>query len=191
MRLREPRIKPLAEDEATDTQKAIIATFNPIVRNLNLFRTVLRYPEAFKALTTWGNYIQSKKNDLHGRKKEIVILRTSVLDKAAYEWSHHYHIGQRAGLSLEEIAAIKGDPDDFPWDPSERVLLQAVDELKADTFISNETWKALAKYYSEKQMVDIVLTCSHYSQIGKIVNAFGIQLDNGSQRDEDLIAYER
>ncbi|MGA9795606.1 MAG: carboxymuconolactone decarboxylase family protein [Rhizomicrobium sp.] len=190
MRLRKPRIKPLAEDEATDAQKAIIATFNPIVQNLNLFRTILRFPDAFQGLTAWGNYIQSKKNDLQGRKKEIVILRTSFADKAAYEWSHHHRIGLSSGLSAEEIEAIKRDPDDFPWDLSERILLQAVDELKADTFISNETWTALAKYYSEKQMVDIVLTCSHYSQIGKIVNAFGIQLDAGTRRDEDLIAYE-
>ncbi len=190
MRLREPRIRPLAEDEATDVQSAIIATFNPVVQNLNLFRTVLRYPDAFAGLTAWGNYIQSKKNDLQGRAKEIVILRTSVLDKAAYEWSHHYHIGQRAGLSLEEIAAIKGKPDDYKWDPSERLLLQAVDELKTDAFISSETWKALARFYSEKQMVDIVLTCAHYSQIGKIVNALGIQLDARTERDQDLIAYE-
>jgi alkylhydroperoxidase family enzyme len=190
MRLREPRIKPLAENEASDGQKAIIEKFPPFARNLNLFRTILRYPDAFKALSTWGNYIQSAKNDLPPRKKEIVILRTSVRDKAAYEWSHHYRIGQEAGLSIEEIDAIKAGVDEFPWDASERVLLLAVDELNADAFISDATWKTLAKHYSEKQILDVVLTCSHYSQIGKIVNSLGIQLDDGTQRDEDLIACE-
>lgn len=187
MRLNEPRVVPVNDKQLDAGQKGILDGFHEIAKNLKLFRTILKYPEAFKALTAWGNYIQSKKNDLQGRKKEIVILRTSWNTKAAYEWSHHSNIGRHAGLSEEEIEAIKGDPGAHPWEPSELALITAVDDLYADDFVTNDTWAELSKHYSEKEMMDVVMTCGHYTQISRICNSFGIQLDEGTPRDEDLI----
>jgi 4-carboxymuconolactone decarboxylase len=189
MRLRTPRIKPVADDELNAEQQGMLTGFNDIIRNLKLFRTMLRSPDAMRGLMAWGNYIQSKKNDLQGREKEIVILRTSFLCKAAYEWSHHANIGKHAGLTEEEIEAIKAGADAHPWTPSDRILIVACDELMADHFIGDATWAEMARHFSEKQLMDIVLTSGHYAQVGKIVNTFGIQLDDGGRRDEDLIRY--
>lgn len=187
MRLNEPRVEPVTDEELNDEQKGILEGFNEIAKNLKLFRTILKYPNAFKGLTAWGNYIQSKKNDLQGRKKEIVILRTSWNTKAAYEWSHHSRIGRHAGLSDEEIEALKKDPGAHPWDPSELVLIKAVDDLYDDDFVTNETWSEMSRHYSEKEMMDVVMTCGHYTQISRICNSFGIGLDEGAPRDEDLV----
>src|SRR5215213_4984194 len=38
---------------------------------------------------------------------EILILRVAHLCGCEYEWSHHEHMGRRAGLSAEEIARVR------------------------------------------------------------------------------------
>lgn len=189
MRLRTPRIRPVSDGEANTEQRSILDGAGDLVRDLKLFRTMLRSPDAMRGLMAWGNYITSRKNDLQGREKEIVILRTSFLCRSAYEWSHHVRIGQAMGLSDAEIAAVKAGRDDYAWTPAEQVLIAAVDELIADHFIGEATWKALGQHFTEKQIMDVVLTSGHYAQVAKIVNTFGIQLDEGAPRDEDLICY--
>jgi hypothetical protein len=59
----------------------------------------------------------------------------------------------------------------------EAVLLQAVDELYENAFISDLTWNALAKQYSEKQLMDLVFTVGEYDLLSMALNSFGVQLD--------------
>jgi alkylhydroperoxidase family enzyme len=187
MRLRTPRVPPLPDTELNAEQRDILDSVHPLARNANLFRTMLRFPEAMKGLTAWGRYIQGRKNDLQGRFKEIVILRTAYRGKAAYEWSHHHRIGRETGLTDDELLALKDRRPDHRWNRADAVLIAACDELMADDFISDATWEEMARHFSPKEMVDIVLTSGHYAQVGRIVNALGIQIDAGAHFDPDLV----
>ena len=98
MRLRAPRIAPLDLDTLDDDQREALSPFltpgRSVTRSegqvLNIFRTLVHAPKALKAFLAWGNYILSKRNALHERDRELVILRTGYNCRSGYEFTQHH-----------------------------------------------------------------------------------------------------
>ncbi|HEY8574299.1 carboxymuconolactone decarboxylase family protein [Phenylobacterium sp.] len=187
MRLKQPRIAPLSDDQLTSEQAEALDAFRP-GPVLNIFRTLAHAPKALSRFNQWGGYILSRRNDLPAREREIVILRTGFLCKSGYEWTQHHRIGLREGLTEDEIARIKQGPD-AGWSPADAVLIRASDELHADQFITDATWAELKAHFSEKQCMDVVFTAAQYTQVSMFLNTFGVQLDEGQTLDPDLKGY--
>lgn len=189
MRLAKPRITPLQDSEFTPEQVERLAGSRQKDGGvLNIFRTMVRSPDAFRAFISWGSYILSK-NSLSARDREIAILRVGWLCKSGYEWTQHHRIGLRSDLNEAEIERIKAGAGAEGWNAQERALLAAVDDLNRDHFISNPSWAELAKHYSHQQCMDLVFTVGQYTQVSMILNSFGVQLDAGQTLDPDLKAF--
>lgn len=187
MRLDRARIAPLSAEALNEEQQKLLEPLATRGRVLNIFRTLVRDPEALKAFLAWGNYILSKRNGLAPREREIVILRIGFLCKAGYEWTQHVPIGRRAGLSENEIARIKQGAEAPGWSEADAALIRAGDELHADQFITETTWRTLRNHFSEKQCMDVVFTAGQYTQVSMMLNTFGVHLDEGQTLDPDLI----
>lgn len=104
-------------------------------------------------------------------------MRIAWLCQTEYEWSHHSISGKQAGLSDQEILRITKGPDAKGWTSFDATLLQAVDELHKDTRINDSTWEALAKNYTEQQLMDLVFTVGQYTLVSMVLNSFGVELD--------------
>jgi alkylhydroperoxidase family enzyme len=187
MHLSHPRISPLADRQLTREQnEALALATRPDRPPLNIFRTLAHAPEALKAFLAWGSYVLSKKNALPAREREIIILRTGFLCRSGYEWAQHVEIGQRAGLSDAEIAAIKAGAGAAVWSPADAALIRACDDLHARQCISDAAWSTLEAHFSERQCMDLVFTVGQYTQVSMMLNTFGVQLDDGLTLDPDL-----
>lgn len=187
MRLSKARIEPVADQDLSPEQARIVGSLNEAAQNLNLFRTTLHSVDTMKAMLTWSNHLGSKKtNDVPWREKELIILRTSYKCLSGYEWSHHAYLGKHAGLDEAEIAALRdGDPG-HKWSAQDRALIDMCDELVADNFVSDPTWKKLSETLTQKQLMDAVYTSAHYQMVAKFANTFGVQLDEGLSLDDAL-----
>lgn len=185
MRLKAPRIAPLADAEMNaDHREALAAQFGR-GNVYNIFRTLARAPDAYRGFMRWGGYILSDKNSLAPREREIVILRAGFNWKSGYEWAQHVRIGKQCGLTDEEIARIKAGPDAPGWSAIDAALLRAADELTSDAFITDKTWLQLSSL-TEKQRMDLVMTVGQYTQVSMMLNTFGVQLDDDLTLDPDL-----
>ncbi|MGD0191582.1 MAG: carboxymuconolactone decarboxylase family protein [Rhizomicrobium sp.] len=186
MRVDKPRIAPLHDNQLDAAQKELVAPMAARGRVLNIFRTLVRDPDATKAFLAWGNYILSRRNGLAPREREIVILRIGYLCRAGYEWTQHVPIGRHAGLTDDEVARIKTGADAPGWSDADAALIRASDELHAGQFIGDATWTALGRHFSDKQRMDVVYTAGQYTQVSMMLNTFGVQLDEGQTLDPDL-----
>ncbi len=104
--------------------------------------------------------------------RELAVLRIAHLSACAYEWDEHTAIGQKAGLTLEDIAALqRGEAaDEF-----DRTVLAAVDELVENTRISDDTWAALGERMDKRQLMDFVFTVGGYHMLAMALNTFGVE----------------
>jgi 4-carboxymuconolactone decarboxylase len=59
------------------------------------------------------------------------------------------------------------------------LLLRAADELHADQFMKDATWKGLADHYNERQLMDTVFTVGQYMMVSMFLNSAGVQLEPG------------
>ncbi len=189
MRLAKPRIAPLKDSEFTPEQVERLAKSRQKDGSvLNIFRTLVRSPDAFRAFSWWGGYVLGR-NSLSPRDREIAVLRVGWLCRSGYEWTQHHRIGLQSGLNAAEIERIKLGAGAEGWTAAERALIAAVDDLNRDHFVSNQSWTELGKHYSERQCMDLVFTVGQYTQVSMILNSFGVQLDEGQTLDPDLKAF--
>ena len=186
MRLSEPRIPPIQDGEFTDEQRAALGDMAAKGPVLNIFRTLAHAPKALARFLPWGAYVLSRRNALSAREREIVILRTGFLCKSGYEFAQHSEMGRAAGLTDDEIAAVKHGAAAPVWSPSDAVLIRACDELHRDQFVGGATWADLERHFDRKQCMDVVLTVGQYTQVSMLLNSFGVQLEEGQTLDPDL-----
>jgi 4-carboxymuconolactone decarboxylase len=176
MRLDSPRITPLSEDNWDEEQ---IAVFTPQMIGgtvINLFRILANHVKLAKRWFLFSNHIMAKAT-LPLRDREILILRIGWLCQSEYEWGQHVIIGKNCGLTDAEIANIKTGADVVGWSSHDAMLIKSVDELRADAFISDDTWQGLKETYSDQQMMDLVFTVGQYNMVSMALNSFGVQLD--------------
>jgi 4-carboxymuconolactone decarboxylase len=187
MRLRDPRIPPLPQTEWDTETRELMATLQRDGRVFNIFTTLARHPGLLRRWLVFATHILSK-STLPARERELAILRTGWLCRAEYEWGHHVAMGQEAGLTAAEMQRVKqgpdaADPTGAPgWSPVEALVLRAVDELHADSFIGDATWQALAQHYNVQQLLDLIFTAGQYKLVCMALNSIGVQLEEGYER---------
>jgi 4-carboxymuconolactone decarboxylase len=178
MHLTQPRLQPLLEEKWDDETRELLERTRVGGRVFNIFRTLAAHPKLLKRWLVFGNHILYK-STLPPREREILILRIGWLCRAEYEWGQHVLIGRNAGLTDEEINRIKQGPDAPGWNEVDATLLRAVDELHAQTFISDATWETLAAAYDTQQLLDLIFTVGQYNMVSMALNTLGVQLDEG------------
>ncbi len=178
MRLKQPRIAPLSPGEWDGETRKVLEELRMDGQVYNVFATLARHLKLFKRWLVFGDHTFSK-SSLPARERELVILRMGWLCQAEYEWGHHAAIGKQVGLSADEIRRVAAGPGAAGWDPFEAALVRAVDELHADSFISDSTWTTLAGRYSTEQLLDLIFTAGQYTLVSMALNCCGVQLEAG------------
>lgn len=188
-----PRIGNLPREEWTDDAREVFAFWGEpgAYENgskTNMTMTMAQHPKLAIAYNTFGKHLLLA-SSIDVRERELIVLRTSWLVKCEYEW--HYHVGYAltAGLTMEEIAAIRQGPESPVWEGKEfdRAVLRACDELFRDGRIGDATWATLSGRFDKQQLMDLVFTIGNYVMLSWAATTFGIQLEEGAdQIDFDL-----
>ncbi len=169
------RLPPLPAAEWDDAVMRALRTMpeerrNPVVAG-NAISTFVHHPDLTQAYLGFGFYLLTR-STLPPRLRELAVLRIAHLSACAYEWDEHTAIGQKAGLTLEDIAALqRGEAaDEF-----DRTVLSAVDELVENTRMSDDSWAALGERMDKRQLMDFVFTVGGYHMLAMALNTFGVE----------------
>ncbi len=109
------------------------------------------------------------------RDTELAILRVAHNTGCEYEWSHHERLGQRAGLSAEEVERVRSGPDAPGWTPRRELLLRAADEMHADGRIGDELWTRLADEFDDRLLIELCMLIGHYEMLAMTLNTLRVQ----------------
>ncbi len=178
MKLATPRLDPVQPEDWNDEIKEILQPNVEKGTVFNIFKTLSHHPDLFRRWLVFGNHVLFK-STLPPRERELIILRIGWLCEAEYEWAQHVLIGKEAGLTAEEIDRIKAGPNARGWSETDKLLLQATDELRKDAFITDATWNGLCQHFDTKQLLDVVFAVGQYNLVSMALNTLGVQLDDG------------
>lgn len=178
MKSAEPRLKPLADNELDDDARRVLERAKMQGRVLNIFRTLAHHPKLLERWLVFGTHVLNK-STLPPREREMAILRIGWLCGSEYEFGQHVLIGRMAGLTDDEMRRVKLGATAEGWTEAESALLAAVDELHAESFISDPTWQALIRHFSTQQLLDLIFAVGQYNLVSMALNTLGVQLDEG------------
>lgn len=185
-----PRILPLPREEWTDPAREVFAFWGEPNAweegsKTNIIMVMANHPELGKVYNIWGKHFLLN-NTLATRQLEIIILRVAWRVKSAYEWHNHVGYAMKAGITLDEIAALRDSPDAGDWTDQDRAVLRAVDELVDQGRIGDATWAALGAFYDRKQLMDLVFTIGHYVMTSWAISTMGVEIESPDPIGFDL-----
>jgi alkylhydroperoxidase family enzyme len=159
------RIKSLTPDEFDADAEAMVtklrATLGLGTQEIPaVFGLMLRHPGLFRCQMDMG--VQLFKGDIHPRERELAVLRIGWLCRAPFEWGEHVNIAKRYGISADEIERVTQGSSAPGWSEHERAIIKGVEELLSNQMISDATWDALAKTWTERQLVEFPMLVGQY-----------------------------
>ena len=122
------RLTPLPAEDWDDRARAALASLIPPDRANpsgagNVLSTLVRHPDLTGAYLPFNTYLL-KNSTLTPRVREVALLRVVHRSNCDYLWSHHIPIAERAGLSPEDISAVRSGS--CP-DRDDQMVIQAVE----------------------------------------------------------------
>jgi len=181
-----PRIPPMAPDEFTEemheSTRALrrAAGLPPEAPIPEYVATALRHPSLYRAHTALAILLMSQ-GALPVRDRELAVLRTGWLCEAPFEWGEHVAMGKRvAGITDEEIERVIVGSSAPEWDEHDRAILRAVEELRADSIISQPTWDVLSQRLDDQQLIELPILIAQYMGVAFIQNSLRIRLMEGN-----------
>lgn len=109
------------------------------------------------------------------RDRELLILRLACLTGSSYRWLEHAALGEAAGLTPDEIQAVRTGPDADRWNERQRLLLRAADELIGAHVVSDGTWLRLTANFDESQLLEPLFLIGSYVCLAMVLNSTGLE----------------
>ena len=174
-----PRIPPVMPPYSPDVDAALRAMMprSSPVEPLKAFRTFMQNPTLAAAMQPLGRHILGKGRTIDPRDREILIHRVCARCGCEYEWGvHATSLGDRAGLTLEQLAAtVTGGPDAPVWSERDALLIRLADELHDTSHVSDALWEALAAHWTPLQLVELLLVVGWYHAIAFLLNGMRVE----------------
>lgn len=142
----------------------------------NLFMTLGRHRRLFFGWLHFAGRLMPG-GRLPRRETELVILRTAHLRDCGYEFEHHRHLAQKAGVTAADVERVMSGPGSPEWSARERALLSACDELHEHQDLSDETWQALAAHLDDRLIIEFVLLAAHYQMLATAIATLRVEPD--------------
>jgi 4-carboxymuconolactone decarboxylase len=172
-RLAEPRIKPLNEPEWSAEQKDFL---KPGVSRSNNVKTCLHNLELCRNFVPFMSYFVGP-STLSDHDKEVLILRTAWLCKGGFVWNAHVRRAKALGMTDDDMARIVTGDKASGLSSHDALLVRAVDELYANQFIGDPTWKSLSATFKVPQLLEVVFIVGQYQLLAMYQKTVGIPID--------------
>jgi alkylhydroperoxidase family enzyme len=145
-------------------------------RGIAVGRTFAKYPALTQRWSPRQTFI-NRTSKLTPHQREMLILRMGWNCRAEYEWAKHVgSVGRAREHGLEPKLIAEGSSA-AGWDPFEKAILRASDELYRDGVVSDATWRELSAQFDTGLIMSAIFTTSDYRAISMSLNTYGVQLD--------------
>jgi len=136
---------------------------------------MIRHPELYKA------HIEVAQQYLSGcelpiRHRELAILRIAWLSQAPFEWGSHVKIAKRNGVTSEEIEWVTEGSSAANLSKQDRAIIRAMEELHADSMISDDTWADLREFCNDKKLIELVILAGQYKTVAYYQNSLRLPI---------------
>lgn len=106
--------------------------------------------------------------------RELAILRVAALNGAHYEWSAHEPVAKDAGMSTEQIAALRVGADLDALDERQRATVAYTDAMTKQVEVGAAQFQDLARHFGDQQVVELTVTVGAYNMVSRFLVALEV-----------------
>ena len=121
------------------------------------------------------------------RIQQLVIIKTSALNRSAYCMSHNVPLGRKIGLTEAQIKAAQGkdymaSPDLNDRQKAAVRWAEAVTNLAARD--DDEAFAAMQRHFTDKEIVELTVFCGMWNYSNRLCEALHVDLERPDKRIE-------
>jgi alkylhydroperoxidase family enzyme len=116
---------------------------------------------------------------------QLVIIKTSALNRSAYCMSHNVPLGRKIGLTEEQIAAVQGDGYmDSAWlDDRQKAAVRWAEAVTTMTARDDDAaFAAMRRHFSEREIVELTVFCGMWNYSNRLCEALHVDLERPDKR---------
>ncbi len=173
----EPRVPMLSEDQARAIGKEVGVPST--MAGLNVFRVFSQHPTLAGVISAQLSMLLFKGNKLDERLRELIIMRIGWRTGAACEWTQHWRVALRIGISEEDILAVR-DPDNAATlSAADLAVLAATDDVLDQGAVSEASWRACAEHLaSNEERLELVAAICNWNSFAILLKSLKISLED-------------
>ena len=139
------------------------------------YQALLHTPSLASAWFDFNNAVRFQ-TGLGDRARELVILRVSALAGCDYVWNvHEAKYAGAAGLTPQEVGALRDWRKSGCYDEKERALLAYVDAVTQDIAVPNAVFDGMRKHYGEREILELTVLIGAYNMQTRLLRALDIR----------------
>jgi alkylhydroperoxidase family enzyme len=172
------RIQLLPVDEAKARGRD--AGVSSSMSHMNVFRALLNHPPLAGAASGLLAMLLWKANRLDNRLRELIIMRIAWRTGSAYEWTQHWHVALRIGMTEADILSVRDWTRNDTLDAPAKAVLAATDETLDQGKISQATWEACKTHVGgEPELMEMVVAIGNWRTFSEVLRSLNIPLEDG------------
>lgn len=166
---------PLLADEQIDPEILNLLKKYP---RINIYTLLAHSPTVCKP---WIELINGIYNSgLSPRLREIALVRIGVVTDASYELHQHHFIALKNGVGEQDIQAIIKESPVSSLDPHGNLICLAVDELRKNFSLTDDTFKKLSELFNSKDLVSMGVAIATYFAVAILTNFSRLEIETSN-----------
>jgi alkylhydroperoxidase family enzyme len=185
------RVKMIEPEEAdADTRKVYDGVLRQWGRISNFSRVLAHQPAALAGWMLPNESIRLanvRSDPDYVKALQLVIIKTSALNRSAYCMSHNVPLGRKIGLTDAQIAAAQRD--DYMRSPhlddrQKAAIRWAETVTRMTAREDDDAFAAMQAHFSEKHIVELTVFCGMWNYSNRLCEALHVDLERPDKRIE-------
>jgi 4-carboxymuconolactone decarboxylase len=149
----------------------------------NAMKSLANAPEGLRRFAHFGDYVRYH-TDLSERLRELAIV--TIGHKVRYAATHHGGLAVQAGIPREAVDDILAGKVPATLPEEERLAVRYVLEFASSDSVSDATFAAMRKHFSERAITDLTLIAAYYLAYGTMIKCFRVELESKDKLDVEM-----
>ena len=148
---------------------------NPGLAKSAVWSRMLLHPPIGAALSR-QLYHLLQNGTLSARLREFIIMRIGWVTGTAYEWTRHWPHAMKAGITSDELLALR-DWRNGPFNATEQAVLAATDETLGVGRVTDATWLACSAVLEPALLVEMQAVIGTWHLFSQMMRSLAIPLE--------------
>jgi uncharacterized peroxidase-related enzyme len=171
-----PRIPTIAYEQADPAAQEIFDHYKKERGNVpNMFRTVAHRPEILRTMIAHFRAVMET-GTVGVKLKELVIVRTSQINRCDYCLSSHAQLALRHGWSEEQITDLANFRTRSDFNAREKAALELAERETLDSNgIDDEFWAGLRQHFEEGEIIELAAAIGLFNYFNRFNNSLKME----------------
>ena len=144
---------------------------------LNIFKTMAHNPKLLRDWLAMATPLLTGGLALSPRLRELAILRVGQVSGSEYEFGQHIRIARAAGVSYEDMAALRDYDEGDHFSDLERAVIAYTGACARLDAGAADRARDLKRWLSDRELLELTFCIAHWSMVARVLVPLEVELD--------------